>query len=445
MAIRFSNRKTQRFYFQDSGDEKSYVIIYGDKVDFKPGPSFKGAGYSKVKYRGRTGAIKHYNLGGGVHGADVRKKRALEMYFLDVGQGDAAFVVTPNDTKILVDGGVRRTTTAEFLIWKYRLDKTANRLTINHLFLSHADADHVKGLIPILKHPRITVQHIWHNGIGLYDSGFNKSLGNVSGGILKTVHSSLADLDGADLTQTFEKWTDAVRKSGASYQALHRGSGTLDIGDPDIRLEVTGPQREADGALKWFHDKSHTINGHSLTFRLVHDHVRILFSGDMNIDGAKHILAQPGAALGLDSHVLKSPHHGSHEFHQPFLNAVQPVVTVVSSGDSPDHGHPRASFLGGIGQAGRGEQHLIFSTEIAATFTEAGESETPVTIVPEDMDPDGMFATTLLNSQARQRFKKVLPGIINVRSNGREIYAARRVTASYQWESYEPIDVTELP
>lgn len=62
----------------------------------------------------------------------------------------------------------------------------------------------------------------------------------------------------------------------------------------------------------------------------------------------------------------------------------------------------------------------------------------------QDMDPDLMFSTTLLNTQARKRFKKALSGIINVRSNGRELYAARRVTAAYQWESYPPIDVTKL-
>jgi hypothetical protein len=41
---------------------------------------------------------------------------------------------------------------------------------------------------------------------------------------------------------------------------------------------------------------------------------------------------------------------------------------------------------------------------------------------------------------ARRRFKKILPGIINVRTNGREIYAFRRVQQPYQWESYGPLE-----
>ena len=121
--------------------------------------------------------------------------------------------------------------------------------------------------------------------------------------------------------------------------------------------------------------------------------------------------------------------------------AVVVVITVVSSGDSPDHGHPRASFLGGVGLAGR-EDALVFSTEIAATFVDAGDAGAvaaadvaePTTL--GDLD----FAKSSANTVARRRFKKVLPGIINIRSDGNHIYAARRVNMGYQWESYGPIE-----
>ena len=114
------------------------------------------------------------------------------------------------------------------------------------------------------------------------------------------------------------------------------------------------------------------------------------------------------------------------------------MVTVISSGDSPDHGHPRASFLGGIGLAGRGENPLIFSTEIAATFVDAGDRA-----AVDDAEPTTLgdldFSMSSSNVTARRRFKKVLSGIINVRTDGEHIYTARRVRASYQWELYGPI------
>jgi len=444
MAIQFSSKKTQRFYFKRPSKknpnvmkEDSLVLIYGDELEAIPGTTHKGAGHYKAIYRGREGALKNYQSG-----KALMDERALETYFLDVGQGDAAFIVTPNNTKILVDGGITHST-AEFLIWKYRLDQAGNQLTIDHLFLSHADQDHVKGLIPILLHDKIKVKHIWHNGLGLFSSGFNKKLGTVINGILETHHDRLDELNGLDMTATFKKWTDAVRRQGANYRALD-SSMELDIGDPLVKLEIVGPRREADGNFKWLKSHSHTINGHSLMFRLVHNHVRFMFSGDANIQGGRHQMEEPGAALRFDSHVLKSPHHGSHEFHYPFLRAVRPLISVVSSGDSPDHGHPRASFLGALGRAGRSEHHLLFSTEIAATFGVDRKIQATPPEASNDMDDNLRYSSSALNSEARARFIKKLSGIINVRSNGTELYAARRVTASYQWESYAPIDVTEF-
>ncbi|MGH1566062.1 MAG: hypothetical protein ACRBB5_01245 [Nitrosopumilus sp.] len=46
----------------------------------------------------------------------------LEIYFLDVGQGDAILVQTPNDRRILIDGG-RDAKAYSFLKWKYNLKK----------------------------------------------------------------------------------------------------------------------------------------------------------------------------------------------------------------------------------------------------------------------------------------------------------------------------------
>ncbi len=437
MARRFLDKKTHRFYFLDqNGDRKNYVLTFGDEVDTQSGAAPGGADYSRVKYRGRTGEWKEPPLS---------TRRSLEMYFLDVGQGDAAFAVTPNNSKILVDGGLRDRALA-FLIWKYRLDLPGETVTIDHLFLSHADSDHVEGLIDLLNHPKITVQNIYHNGIGIFDSGFQHAIGDVSGGRLTTIHSSLADLNGLDLARdsrdTFGRWIDAVRSSGANYLRLDESTGQLDIGEPEVTMEILGPRLEPDGAsLRWFSDKSHTINGNSLVFRLTHGFVRVFFSGDLNEDGSDHLLDAPGWALKANAHIFKAPHHGSHEFSQHLFDAVRPMITVVSSGEVPDHGHPRATFLGAIGKAGRGEAPMLFSTALAALFVDAGDPESvdaaavdePTTL--GDLD----FSQSSANTIARQRFKKLLPGIINIRSDGNGFYAFRRVQQGYQWESYGPI------
>jgi hypothetical protein len=443
MAVRFLDKKTHRFYFRDGdGDRKSYVLIFGDEVDTLSGAAPGGPDYRRVRYRGRIGEWKPPPLAA---------QRSLEMYFLDVGQGDAAFLVTPNNSKILVDGGLRDRALG-FLIWKYRLDLPGNEVTINHLFLSHADGDHVEGLIPLLDHPRITVENIHHNGIAVFDSGFDEAIGNrTADGRLTTLHDGLADLAGLDLADkdpgdTFGEWIRAVGDSGAGYRMRHSGMGSIDIGDPALTLEILGPRLLPDGAsLPWFGDKAHTINGNSLVFRLVHGFVRSFFSGDLNEDGSDYLLSAPGAALQVNAHVFKAPHHGSHEFSAQLFQAVKPMVAVVSSGEVPDHGHPRAVFLGAIGRAGRGPEPLLFSTALAALFTDAGDAaaqaaaaiEEPTTL--GDLD----FSKSASNSIARRRFKKILPGIINIRSDGQAFYAFRRVQQGYQWESYGPVAAIE--
>ena len=437
MAIRFVNDKTRRFFFiNENGERKSYVLVFGDEVKTKTGNAPSGVKYKRVEYRDRLGEWKEPTLSA---------QRSLEMYFLDVGQGDAAFVVTPNGTRILVDGGLKDRALG-FLIWKYRLDKPSNSVVIDHLFLSHADKDHVDGLIPLLNHPQITVNNISHNGIGLFDSGFDETLGNVStDGRLTTLHDSVADLDGLDLASgsqaVFSDWIKAVDDSGANYRRLDSSVKDFDISDPEIEFEIIGPILEADGqSLKWFKNKSHTINGHSLVFRITYNFVRTFFSGDLNEEGSEHLMSHPNISLKLNAHIFKAPHHGSHEYSNKLFNNVKPMLTVVSSGEVPDHGHPRSNFLAAIGQASRGDEPLLFSTALSALFLDAGDPAALAAASSQDTTLGDLdFSKSASNGEARQRFKKVLPGIINVRTDGKTMYAFRRVQQGYQWESYGPI------
>jgi beta-lactamase superfamily II metal-dependent hydrolase len=433
----YINQKTSRLYKSESGQQWSAVLIFGDEADIT-GPEVNGR--LPVAVRGRGGYIRKDHLS---------PNPAFELYFIDVGQGDSTFIVTPGRKKILIDGGVNRRALG-FLAWKYRLDKAESSVDIDLLVLSHADDDHLKGLVPILEHPRIRVHRIVQSGIATFQEGaFSTMLGDLdsSGTFLVTRHDRLAELAGLPLSSSFETWRNAAVTAGTTYSAVDSRVGALDIGDPKIGLDILAPRLgllNGQPVFLWFDDKSHTINGNSVVMRLNYNKVSVLFSGDLNVPGAQHLMAEPGLAAKMDAHVLKAPHHGSAEYHPPFIEAVRPQISVISSGDDPDHGHPRASFVGGVGKASRSLSPLIFSTEIAAAFVETGETAEPA---PE-ISLTGVDATTLEgvnfaalegNAQARLLFKRRLHGMINVRSDGEALYAARRVAASYWWESYGPI------
>jgi hypothetical protein len=411
------------------------VLIFGDEVQIS-GSAFNGR--NQAEFRNRQGFIDEDHLG---------LEPGLELYFIDVGQGDSTFVVTLERKKILIDGGMNRRALG-FLAWKYRLDKDGPPVDIDLLVLSHADGDHLDGLIPIIKHPKIRVHKIVHSGIATYQSGtFGTPLGNLdpSETYLTTRRDRLDDLAGQDLSDSFDSWRQAIVDEEASYNAADISTGSLDVGDPEITIKGLGPRievKDEKSVYRWFKRPDLTINAHSVVLLMNYRDVSVLFSGDLNMEGSKYLLEYPAIAIEMDAQVFKAPHHGSHKFYLPLLEAIRPQVSIISSGDEPDHGHPRAIFVGAVGLAARSTKPLVFSTEIAATFVEAGEKADPESDVSlEVLD----VRETVTNDVARRVFKRRLHGMINIRTDGKRLYAALRVASGYWWESYGPITPAPRP
>jgi beta-lactamase superfamily II metal-dependent hydrolase len=401
------------------------VLIYGDEVTTIDNPA---AGRARVRFRGREGYAAASSLG---------TKAPLEMYFIDVGTGDSTFIVTPGRKKILIDGGVNKRALG-FLAWKYQLDQPGASADVDLLVLTHADGDHIEGLIPIIQHPKINVKRVIHSGIATFAKGkFNTVLGDKQAGggmtFLTTRQSQLSQFTDAQLSPAFAAWRNAIQAElGATrYEAVSLDTGQIDLGDPDIQLEVLGPRLDTfngQPAYRWFGNEAHTINGHSVVLRLAYQNVQALFAGDLNDPAERYLLEAPGVPAKLGAHVFKAPHHGSHEYAPEFLNAVRPQISIISSGDDPDHGHPRACLVGAVGRSSRSEQPLVFSTAIAANFQEVS--------APAGSEAAGVAGS---DQEHRRLFKRRLHGMINVRSDGANFYAARRVAAGYWWEAYGPV------
>jgi competence protein ComEC len=434
MATSFVTRKTSRFEAADV-NETNLVLIFGDEVEtIGDQPPDK----VKAKFRGHEGYIKKDALG---------PDPALEIYFIDVGQGDSTFIVTPGRKKILIDGGINARARG-FLAWKYRLDELHVPVDIDLLVLSHADEDHLKGLVPIVSHPLINVRKVVHSGIACFPAGvYETELGKLDAGkqYLLTRHDGLKGLSGLSLTPDFERWRKALEAEGVEYEAVCSATRTIDTGDPLVTIDVLGPCLDTlngQPVFRWFDDKPHTINGHSVVLRLTYDDVSVLLSGDVNAASQKCMLADRTLAGKLDAHIFKAPHHGSREFDYDFLKAVRPQISVISSGDDRDHGHPRAVFIGSIGLASRPPEPLVFSTEIAGNFVEVKDPGQPAA---QPSPAAGATPGERADSRARLTFKRRLHGMINVRTDGRKMYAARRVAAPYQWESYGPLTPSPRP
>lgn len=79
----------------------------------------------------------------------------LKIYFVDVGQGDSTFIVTPHNKTILIDGGGSSTSNYDVgknTLLPYILDRGFTK--IDFLFISHFDIDHVGRYISYFKRNR---------------------------------------------------------------------------------------------------------------------------------------------------------------------------------------------------------------------------------------------------------------------------------------------------
>ena len=426
MARRYISSKSTYFYPVNAQDPK-FKLIYGDEVETLDVHD-QNTNRDRVIYRRRDGWVNSDRL---------MRNHPLELYFIDVGQGDSTFIVTPGGRKILIDGG-RGDEAFQFLVWRYRLDLRRTRpVDIDLLVITHTDDDHLAGLVPIVQHPLIRIKRIVHSGIAKYRQGFSTGLGNTvvrgQSEYLINRHDSLADLAVDNLTDLMICWRVAcIAEQGLIYEAVDTRNQTIDIGDSSVTLHVLGPRLtnipgHADPVYTWFGSEAYTVNGHSVVLMLEYQDVRILFPGDLNKIGQRYLMSDPQFIRNVNAHILKSPHHGSHDYDRSFLEAAHPQVSVISSGETPDHGHPRADFLGTIGNVSRSTKPLLYSTELVALFVVDDDA------AQLDADHDANPTDYAMMGQARRRFKKRLNGIINVRTDGNDIYCARRVKAGYQF------------
>ena len=134
--------ETAKTYTTETGNSDKMTLLWGDRVRvFERGPQ-----RTKIKARLRRGYswIGNDDLGG---------KPLLELYFIDVGQGDGTLIVTPGRRHLLVDGGWTRDyqptgkNAADFVDWKFYEDYGENEIRLDCMIASHCDADHYGGFI----------------------------------------------------------------------------------------------------------------------------------------------------------------------------------------------------------------------------------------------------------------------------------------------------------
>jgi competence protein ComEC len=287
--------------------------------------------------------------------------------FLDVGQGDSAWVRTPEGKHLLIDGGGTISFRKSGEEWKERRDPyEVGRKTIvpllkkrgvhklDYIVISHEDTDHIGGLPAIME--EIPVGAILFNG---------------------------------------------TLKPGASAEKLFQTALRLHIPlipvyegqvwkvDGSTELAILSPAKQEEEGIQLAEEQNELTVAAMLTM----SGRRFLFTGDMGFAQEDELLEKalrptaglvkqpdvPEAAVlpqpgPVSVDVLKVAHHGSkNSTSQDWLSYWQPSLSVISAGKNNTYGHPNPLTLERLQDAGT----VIYRTDT--------QGEVQISVTPQGL------------------------------------------------------------
>ena len=225
--------------------------------------------------------------------SNLNANGTVEISYLDVGQGDAAYIKV-NDMDILIDAGPK--SDVDKLI-KQLEEKNIDDFEI--IVATHPHEDHIGGMTKVLQSYKVENFYM-----------------------PKVEHS----------TKTFENMIKEVEKQGLKVKVLKEGVN-IDIGEGAL-LETFSPNQE----------EYNNLNNYSPIMKLTFGNNSFLFTGDAEKDVEEEVLKTYKDKL--DSDVIKFGHHGSStSSSQSFIEAVSPDYGIISCGVDNSYGHPHREIL----------------------------------------------------------------------------------------------------
>lgn len=232
----------------------------------------------------------------------------LKIYFIDVGQGDSCLIITPQDKKILIDGGGSETyDVGEQVLLPYLLNRRINK--IDYIVCSHFDTDHVGGILTVMEELKV---------------------GTVI--ITKQKEDS----------ENYERFKEIVKDKKINVLVVGTTSShpqTIQI-EKDLYLDILWP--ENSNLIS-----ENVLNNNSIVCKLHYINFSMLFTGDIEEIAEKKILQTYRDDVQiLKSTVLKVAHHGSKTSSiNELLKAINPKIALIGVGKNNSFGHPNDMVL----------------------------------------------------------------------------------------------------
>jgi competence protein ComEC len=233
--------------------------------------------------------------------------KPLTVYFFDVGQGDAALIVSPSGKTVLIDGGPPEA--GEILT---RRLKQLVPAPLDLVILTHPHLDHLGSM-------KDAIQAV--GARRFMDPGFDHPSAS---------YKSLLDLVNKKVGQVVTP--EPNPQAPETFITVGLGEGAL--------LTIYWPRHPHQPFLK---NTRSDANSNSIVTRLTYGQTAFFFTGDSEPDTEEALLRH---RTDFTSTVLKVAHHGGkHSSTQAFLAAVRPKAAVISCGAGNEYGHPTPEAL----------------------------------------------------------------------------------------------------
>ncbi len=214
------------------------------------------------------------------------------IHVIDVGQGDAILVMTPNGNMLIDTGEISaREELAAYL-------DSVNVTTFEYVVFTHPDSDHI---------------------------------GNADYVVENYTIKNIIMPDKVSTTKTFERMMDAIENSQAN---VIKAEPRYEFYIGALLNTIIAPN-----------DDYKDVNDASVVIKSTYGDTSIMLTGDAEKYSEEDIVnIWDEDTLKCD--VLKVGHHGSlTSTSQDFLDAVSPTIAVISCGDGNKYGHPLPETL----------------------------------------------------------------------------------------------------
>lgn len=247
----------------------------------------------------------------------AESRNGLMVYFFDVGQGDSIFIQAENGNQILIDGGPGDAVLVELGKVLPFYDHT-----LDMIVLTHPDADHLNGLVEVVKRYKPNV--VLETGV-LHD------------------------------TAQYDEWRRFLEREQIPIVYAKAGE-EFSIAD-GVVATVLFPFRGKEG------EKPKAVNETSVVLRLDYGEISFLFTGDIESKTERILAALQKNMIDVD--VLKIAHHGSKTSSTAeFLETTSPEAAVISVGRNNRYGHPSPEVMDRLG-----DFHIpVYRTDINGTL-----------------------------------------------------------------------------